>query len=137
MTARVPLDAATAEKALVGFRGAMAVGWLYPRQMCAMFRIPNRGEKQRDYWLRMFATRDVALAATIVTATPETKPLMLKIGIATDAVDTVGAAMATRNRDLPLVIGALMTVLSAATAALGVVALQGQGQDAGTRTTLV
>lgn len=129
MALQLPLDPKTAEKALVGFRGSMAIGWLFPRQMCAMFGIPNKGEAQRDFWLRLFATRDVALAATVVTASRETKPLMLKIGIATDAVDTVGAALATRNKQLPIVIGVLMTIMSAATAFLGVATLLGCGRD--------
>lgn len=119
-----------AEKALVGFRGSMVAGWLFPRVMCAMFGIPNKGMVQRDYWLRMFATRDVALAATVVMAAPATKPLLLKIGIVTDAVDTVGAAIATRHRDLPRPVGVLMTILSAVTGLLGVVALQGARRDA-------
>jgi hypothetical protein len=48
---------------LAALRASGAPGWFAPTLTCQLLVLPRNGEQTRDYWFRLFATRDVALAA--------------------------------------------------------------------------
>ncbi|HEY1972768.1 MAG TPA: hypothetical protein VGH89_32805, partial [Pseudonocardia sp.] len=85
----------------------------------------RNNEQTRNYWFRLFATRDVALAAWVL-GTPENsaqRKFALRTGIAVDSMDAAAWLLAARRRELPALGALALAGLHVAAIGLGAVAL--------------
>jgi hypothetical protein len=120
--------------ALAALRGLGAPSWFAPTLSCNMLGLPRNGEQSRDYWYRLFLSRDCALAAWVL-ATPAgsaQRRVALGTGIAVDAADAAAWVQASRRGELPKVGAVALAGLHVAAIALGAAALATDGSAAGT-----
>lgn len=111
--------------ALAALRGLGAPSWFAPTVSCDLLGLPRNGEQTRDYWYRLFLSRDCALAAWVL-ATPEgssQRRIALGTGIAVDAADAAAWVGAARRGELPKVGAVALAGLHVAAIALGATAL--------------
>jgi hypothetical protein len=113
-----------AKDALAGLRATIGVSaWLAPSFSGRLFGLDPAGNPQASYLARLFAVRDLALAAGTLAADSSGRRLWLQAGIGCDLADAAAAILGGRDRTLP----AFTTVLTAGTAlaaaGLGVAAL--------------
>jgi hypothetical protein len=64
----LPLTGRRAATTLAVVRGVGAPGWFVPTLTCKLLGLPRNSEQTRNYWFRLFVSRDVALAALHVGA---------------------------------------------------------------------
>ena len=117
--------------ALVALRGLGAPSWFAPTLSCNMLGLPRNAEQTRDYWYRLFLSRDCALAAWVLTA-PEgssQRKTALITGIAVDVADTAAWVAASRRSELPKVGAITLAGLHVAAIALGAAALATERLD--------
>ena len=115
--------------ALAALRGLGAPSWLAPTLSCNMLGLPRNAEQTRDYWYRLFVSRDCALAALALTA-PEGSSqhkIAMVTGIAVDVADAAAWVAASRRGELPKVGAIALAGLHVAAIALGVAALGTRG----------
>ena len=116
-------------RGLIGLRAAIGVGaFLAPRITGRLFGLDVEGNPQAPYLARLFGARDVALAYGVASTSDAPQAQWLQIGIACDLADAVAGILAGRDGELPLPTALLVTGTALSAAALGVAALQGQGQ---------
>jgi hypothetical protein len=111
--------------ALVGLRAAVGVSaYATPNLAGKLFGLDPDANPQAAYLARLFAARDLALAAGTQASDGPARTLWLQAGLACDVADVGAALLGRRDDTLP----ALTTVLLAGTAAsavfLGLRALQ-------------
>ena len=106
-----PLEVLTTVRAAIG-SGA----WLAPRLTARLFGISADANPQLPYVTRLFAIRDLALAAGLQSSDGDARRLWVQIGIACDAADAAAGLLAGRRGEL----STLSTVLVTATALTGV-----------------
>ena len=118
--------------ALNSIRAAVGVGgWLAPRLTARLFGIEADDNPQLPYVARLFAIRDLALAAGVQSSSADARRLWLRIGIACDLADAVAGIAAGRKGELSTVSTVLVTGTALMGTALGVAALQGTPTGAG------
>jgi hypothetical protein len=104
-------------KALAGIRAVIGgLTWLAPRLAARLFGIDAAANPQLPYVARLFAVRDIALAAGLQSSTGDALALWLRIGIACDAADAAAGLLAGRRGEL----STLSTVLVTAPALAGI-----------------
>jgi hypothetical protein len=121
--------------ALAALRGLGAPSWFAPTLSCNLLGLPRNGEQTRDYWYRLFLSRDCALAAWAVSA-PEgsaQRRIALGTGIAVDAADAAAWVAASRRGELPRVGAVALAGLHVAAIALGAAALATDAPATGSR----
>ncbi len=112
--------------AIVAIRGAIgAVTWLTPRLSGRVFGLDAGANPQLPYVARLFAARDLALAAGLRCSQGDAQRLWLQIGIACDAADAVAGILAGRRGELSALSTARVTAPALAGVRLGLVALRG------------
>jgi hypothetical protein len=90
-----------------------------------MLGLPRNGEQTRDYWYRLFLSRDCALAAWAVSA-PEgssQRKVALGTGIAVDVADAAAWVAASGRGELPKAGAIALAGLHVGAIALGALAL--------------
>jgi hypothetical protein len=104
-------------KALAGLRAVIGVlTWLAPRLAARLFGIKADANPQLPYIARLFAIRDLALAAGLQSSSGDALRLWVRIGMACDAADAAAGLLAGRRGEL----SKLSTVLVTAPALTGV-----------------
>ncbi|HET6561835.1 MAG TPA: hypothetical protein VFG72_08165 [Marmoricola sp.] len=79
---------------------------------------------QAPFLVRLFGARDVALGVVTLLVGPESRPALLKVGVAVDGSDAVSAVLALRAgalRPLPV---ALIAMSAGSAVVSGVIALR-------------
>lgn len=107
-------------KALAGIR--LAIGgltWLAPRLAARLFGIDAGANPQLPYVARLFAIRDLALAAGLQSSTGHALALWVRIGMACDAADAAAGLLARRSGELSTLSTVLVTAPALAGVALG------------------
>jgi hypothetical protein len=118
--------------ALNAIRAAVGTGgWLAPRLTARLFGIEAADNPQLPYVARLFAIRDLALAAGVQSSSADARRLWLRIGIACDFADAVAGIAAGRKGELSTVSTVLVTGTALVGTALGVAALQSTPTGAG------
>jgi hypothetical protein len=103
--------------ALAGIRAAVgALTWLAPRLAARLFGIDADANPQLPYVARLFAIRDLALAAGLQSSSGDALRLWVRIGMACDAADAAAGLLAGRRGEL----STLSTVLVTAPALAGI-----------------
>jgi hypothetical protein len=103
--------------ALTGIRTLVGAGtWLAPRLSGSLFGLDVKANPQLPYVARLFAIRDLALAAGLQASDGDAMRSWVQIGIACDAADAAAGVLAGRRREL----SPLSTLLATATALMGV-----------------
>ncbi len=103
--------------ALTGIRTLVGAGtWLAPRLSGSLFGVDAKANPQLPYVARLFAIRDLALAAGLQASDGDAMRSWVQIGIACDAADVAAGALAGRRGEL----SPLSTLLVTATALMGV-----------------
>ncbi len=104
-------------KTLAGLRAVIGVlTWLAPRLAARLFGINAEANPQLPYVARLFAIRDLALAAGLQSSSGEALRLWVRIGVACDAADAAAGLLAGRRGEL----SKLSTVLVTAPALTGI-----------------
>ncbi len=104
-------------KTLAGIRAAIGVlTWLAPRLAARLFGISPDANPQLPYVARLFAVRDLALAAGLQSSSGDALRLWVRIGMACDAADAAAGLLAGRRGEL----SRLSTVLVTAPALTGI-----------------
>src|ERR1700761_2923719 len=104
-------------KALVGIRAAIGLlTWLAPRLPARLFGISADANPQLPYVARLFAIRDLALAAGLRSSSGDGLRQWVRIGMACDAADAAAGLIAGRRGEL----STLSTVLVTAPALAGI-----------------
>jgi hypothetical protein len=107
-------------KALAGIRAAIGgLTWLAPRLAARLFGIDAAANPQLPYVARLFAARDIALAAGLQSSTGDALALWVRIGIACDAADAAAGLLAGRRGELSTFSTVLVTAPALAGIALG------------------
>lgn len=113
-------------KALAGIRAVIGgLTWLAPRLAARLFGIDAAANPQLPYVARLFAARDVALAAGLQSSTGDALALWVRIGIACDAADAAAGLLAGRRGELSALSTVLVTAPALAGIALGSTILRG------------
>lgn len=117
----------TATRAVALYRvvaaGAM---WVLPRPIAKPFGMATAPDEPGEYLGRVFASRDVALGAGVLQSTGAAQRHWIKVGIGTDAVDLVAAALAARSGALSKPSAVMCGLASGLALGLGVAALAEQ-----------
>jgi len=122
------VETESAVKALAALRVVIGVGaWVAPRLAGRSFGLHPGANPQAPYLGRLFGARDVALGVGTMQATGEARRQWLQIGVAVDAAEALAAVAAGRAGYLPPVVAGMVFVPAVAAAALGAVALRGNG----------
>ena len=122
------METESAVKALAALRVVVgAAAWLAPRQSGKGFGVEPDANPQAPYLGRLFGARDVALGIGTLQATGEARRQWLQVGIVVDAADAVAALAAGRAGYVSPVMAGLVFAPAVAAAALGAVALRGDG----------
>jgi hypothetical protein len=109
---------------LTGTRTLIGVGtWLAPRLSGRLFGLDVAGNPQLPYVARLFAIRDLALAAGLQASDGDALRVWIQIGIACDAADAVAGLLAGRRGELAPLSTALVTATALTAVGLGVAAL--------------
>jgi hypothetical protein len=104
-------------QALAGIRAAIgALTWLAPRLAARLFGIRADANPQLPYVARLFAIRDLALAAGLQSSSGDALRRLVRIGMACDAADAAAGLLAGRRGEL----STLSTVLVTAPALAGI-----------------
>jgi hypothetical protein len=107
-------------RALTAIRAAIgALTWLAPRLSARLFGISADANPQLPYIARLFAVRDLALAAGLQTSEGDARRQWVRIGIACDAADAVAGVLAGRRGELSTVSTVLVTGPALAAIGLG------------------
>jgi len=79
----LPLTGRRAATTLAVVRGVGAPGWFVPTLTCKLLGLPRNSEQTRDYWFRLFVSRDVALAGWLMAteAGSEQRRLAMRTGM--------------------------------------------------------
>jgi hypothetical protein len=108
-----------------------AGGWLAPRLTAKLFGIDADDNPQLPYVARLFAIRDLALAAGVESSSADARRLWLRVGIACDLADAAAGILAGRNGELSTLSTVLVTGTALMGTGLGLAALQGTPTGAG------
>ncbi len=131
------METEAAVKALSGLRLVIgAAAWLAPRASGKGFGLRPAENPQAPYLGRLFGARDVALGVGTLQATGEARRQWLRIGVGVDAADAVAAIAAGRAGYLNPVAAGMVFAPAAAAVVLGLAALQGEDDGAGTSETI-
>lgn len=96
--------------ALAGIRAVIGVlTWLAPRLAARLFGIDPDANPQLPYVARLFAIRDLALAAGLQSSSGDALRLWVRIGMACDAADAAAGLLAGRRGELSKLSTALVT----------------------------
>jgi hypothetical protein len=107
----------SARTTLTGIRTLVGAGtWVAPRLSGSLFGLDVKANPQLPYVARLFAIRDLALAAGVQSSDGDAMRSWVQIGIACDAADAAAGILAGRRGEL----SRLSTVLVTATALMGV-----------------
>lgn len=113
----------TAEKALTGMltiRTAMAAStYLAPRPSAKVYGLDPANNPQLPYLGRVYAARDLALAAGTIKTTGPTRRTLLQLCLAIDIADTVSALAAGKAGYIPRAGAAFLTAAAVSAAVLG------------------
>lgn len=113
---------------LIGIRGAVGTGsWLAPRLSGRLFGLDPAANPQAPYLGRLFGVRDAALAFGLATTSGAQRAQWLQVGIACDLADAVAGLLAGRRGELPKRATVMVTTTAVIGAAMGLIALQGNG----------
>jgi hypothetical protein len=111
--------------ALIAIRASIGAGaWIAPRLAGRLFGLDAAANPQLPYVGRLFAARDVALAAGLGLSNGRSRRLWLQLGIACDAADSVAGLLAGRNREISSVSTVLVTAPALMGIGLGIAELQ-------------
>jgi hypothetical protein len=113
-------------------RGRAAIGtgaFLAPTLTGRLFGLNPAANPQAPFISRLFASRDVALAAGLAMSSDSDRTRWLQAGIACDVADAVAAILAGRSGQLSKFSSALITLTGLSGAASGVVALLSKQPD--------
>ena len=114
--------------ALVALRSAVGVSaWLTPNLAGKLFGLDPDRNPQTAYMARLFAIRDLALAAGASGSDGPARKLWLQLGLACDAADTAAALLGRRDGTLPAFTSVLLAGTALSAVGLGVAALQQEG----------
>jgi hypothetical protein len=106
--------------ALITIRAAIgALTWLAPRLAARLFGISADANPQLPYIARLFAARDLALAAGLQASEGDARRHWVRIGIACDAADAAAGVLAGRRGELSTVSTVLVTGPALAAIGLG------------------
>jgi hypothetical protein len=109
---------------LIGGRAAIGTGaFLAPGLTGRLFGLNPAANPQAPFISRLFASRDVALAAGLAMSSDSDRARWLQAGIACDVADAVAAILAGRSGQLSKFSSALITLTGLSGAASGVMAL--------------
>ncbi len=112
-------------KALAGIRAVIGVlTWLAPRLAARLFGIDPDANPQLPYVARLFAIRDLALAAGLQSSSGNALRLWVRIGMACDAADAAAGVLAGRRGELSKLSTALVTAPALAGVQLGTAVLR-------------
>jgi hypothetical protein len=122
----LPLTGRRAATTLAVVRGVGAPGWFVPTLTCKVLGLPRNSEQTRNYWFRLFVSRDVALAGWLMAteAGSEQRRLALRTGIAVDVADAAAWVLAVRRGELPRLGAVALAALHVGAIALGALALR-------------
>jgi hypothetical protein len=114
--------------AIIGIRAAIgASAWLAPNLSGRLFGLDPTANPQLPYVGRLFAIRDLALAAGLAQSSGESRRLWLQLGMACDAADALAGLLAGRGGQLSKLSTALVTAPAVMGIGLGVAALRADG----------
>ena len=119
-------------RALIAIRGAIGVlTWLAPRLASRLFGISADANPQLPYIARLFAVRDLALAAGLQASEGQARRQWVRIGIACDAADAAAGVLAGRRGELSPLSTVLVTAPALAGISLGTALLRDLDAPAG------
>jgi hypothetical protein len=111
-------------KALVAERLAIGTGaWLAPRLSGRLFGFDPDSGGELPYLSRLFAVRDLALAAGVLSSEGEARRTWLRIGVGCDVADTVAAVIGGARGELSPFTTVLVTAAAVTATGLGMAAL--------------
>ena len=119
----LPIAPDTSRKIVASIRCAQALTWLTPRFAARVFGLPSEGELQRDYWVRLFASRAVAVGAIGLSGSPEQQASGVRLSAAVDAADIAAAALAIKQRQVPPKVGLAILLIAVMTLTLNLNAM--------------
>jgi hypothetical protein len=115
----------SARSILTGTRTLIGGGaWLAPRLTGRLFGLDVASNPQLPYVARLFAIRDVALAAGLQGSDGDALRFWVQAGIACDAADLVAGVLAGRRGELSPFAAALVTGTALAAVGLGISVLR-------------
>lgn len=122
----------SSRNALASIRAAIgAVTWLAPRLAARLFGINADANPQLPYVARLFAIRDLALAAGLQSSSGDALRLWVRIGMACDAADAAAGLLAGRRGELSTISTVLVTAPALAGISLGSAVLRDVDAPAG------
>lgn len=122
----VPITPLQAKVTLMSIRSVIGVlGWLFPNLAGRMFGIDPEKNPAAPYLGRLFAARELALVAPLLTEDETVQRRSLQVGIAVDSADAVAAAVAGVRGTLPKRAAAMTFLTAVAAALLGWIAASG------------
>lgn len=105
---------------LIALRLAIGAGmWGAPRLTARAFGVNLGGNEQAVYLGRLFAIRDVALAAGALASDSQARRLWWRLGIVCDLADAAAGVLAGRSGAVPKVASAMVTGTALTAAAMG------------------
>jgi hypothetical protein len=113
------LSSLAAIRAVIG-----VLTWLAPRLAARLFGINADANPQLPYVARLFAIRDLALAAGLQSSTGDALRLWVRIGMACDAADAAAGLLAGRRGELSKVSTILVTAPALTGISLGAASLR-------------
>jgi hypothetical protein len=115
----------SARSILTGTRALIGGGaWLAPRLSGRLFGLDVAGNPQLPYVARLFAIRDVALAAGLQASDGDALRFWVQAGIACDAADAAAGILAGRRGELSPLATALVTATALTAVGLGISVLR-------------
>ena len=115
---------------LIGGRAAIGTGaFLVPGLTGRLFGLNPAANPQAPFLSRLFASRDIALAAGLAASSDSDRARWLWAGIACDVADAVAAILARRGGQMTRFSSALITLTGLSGAATGVAALVSKQPD--------
>ena len=122
----VPITALQAKLTLMGIRTVIGVlGWLFPSLTGRLFGIDPAKNPAAPYLGRLFAARELALVAPLLSEDEDVQRRSLQVGIAVDSADALAAVAAGASGALPKRAAFLTGVTAIAAALLGWIAVAG------------
>lgn len=122
----VPITPFQAKVTLMSIRSAIGVlGWLFPNLSGRLFGIDSAKNPAAPYLGRLFAARELALVAPLLSEDDDVQQRYLRVGIAVDSADAVAAAAAGARGTLPKRAAAMTFLTAVAAALLGWIAASG------------
>lgn len=118
-------------RALVAGRLAVGVSsWVAPNLVARMFKVDPADNPQAPYVMRLFAVRDIALAAGVLMSDGEARRTWLMLGAACDAGDAAAALAGGRGGYLHPLTAVLGGAVAAGAVVMGAKVLGEQGTTA-------